>query len=117
MQIAERFGAKVSVGLPGRGMFLLVPSEPRGLDALVRSVGGQVVARLEAGKALVVMALPAYMGLRASRAVQFIGPVNVDQYRLAEVLGALNVTNVTNAANVKNTANAANQAIATLPAA
>jgi hypothetical protein len=32
------------------------------------------------------------MGLRGSRAVRFIGPVNVDQQRLAAVLGALQVS-------------------------
>nr|WP_315239615.1 hypothetical protein [uncultured Albidiferax sp.] len=92
MQIAERFGAKVSIGLPGRGMFLLEAAEPSGLDALVRSVGGQVVARFDASKALVVMGVTSYMGLRGSRAVRFIGPVNVDQQRLAAVLGALSVS-------------------------
>jgi hypothetical protein len=86
MQTAERFGAKVSLGLPGRGMFLLVAAEPGGLDVLVRSVGGQMVTRLDAQKALVLMGLTAYMGLRGSRAVRFIGPVNVDQQRLAAVL-------------------------------
>ncbi len=91
MQIAERFGAKVSLGLPGRGMFLLVVAEPGGLDALVRSVAGQVVARLDAQKALVLMGLTAYMGLRGMRAVQFIGPVNVDQQRLMAVLAAYQV--------------------------
>ncbi len=94
MQTAERFGAKVSIGLPGRGMFLLEAVEPGSLDALVRSVGGQMVARLDAGKALVVMGVTSYMGLRASWAVRFIGPVNVDQQRLATVLGALNVPGV-----------------------
>ena len=60
MQIAERFGAKVSIGLPGRGMFLLEVAEPGGLDALVRSVGGQVVARFEASEK--VLAAVAYRG-------------------------------------------------------
>nr|WP_315205785.1 hypothetical protein [uncultured Albidiferax sp.] len=92
MQTAERFGAKVSIGLPGRGMFLLEAAEPGGLDALVRSVGGQVVARFDTAKALVVMGVTSYMGLRRSRAVRFIGPVNVDQQRLAAVLGALNLS-------------------------
>ncbi|MEO5794970.1 MAG: hypothetical protein ABIP34_08105 [Rhodoferax sp.] len=92
MQTAERFGAKVSIGLPGRGMFLLEAAEPEGLDVLVRSVGAQVVARIGAGKALVVMGVASYMGLRGSRAVRFIGPVNVEQQRLAAVLGALNVS-------------------------
>ena len=95
MQTAERFGAKVSVGLPGRGMFLLEAVEPDCIDSLVRSVGGQVVARIDAGKALVVMAVTAYMGLRGHRAVRFMGPVNVDQQRLAAVLGALNVAKTT----------------------
>lgn len=92
MQTAERFGAKVSIDLPGRGMFLLEAVEPDCLNFLVRSVGGQMVARLDAGKALVVMGVTSYMGLRGSRSVRFIGPVNVDQQRLAAVLGALNVS-------------------------
>jgi hypothetical protein len=92
MQTAERFGAKVSIGLPGRGMFLLESAEPGGLEVLVRNAGGQVVARLADSKALVVMGLVSYMGLRGSRAVRFIGPVNVDQQRLAAVLGALQVS-------------------------
>ena len=92
MQTAERFGAKVSIVLPGRGMFLIEASDPDGLDFLVRSVGAQVVARVDSGKALVVMGIVSYMGLRGSRAVRFIGPVNVDQQRLAAVLGALSIS-------------------------
>ncbi len=88
MQTAERFGAKVSLALPGRGMFLLVVIDPGALDALVQNVGGRVVARFDACRALVVMGLTSYLGLRSSRAVRFIGPVNVDQQRLAAVLGA-----------------------------
>jgi hypothetical protein len=88
MQIAERFGAKVSVGVPGRGMFLLEVADSGGLELLVRSVGGHVVVRLGTSKALVVMGVAAYMGLRGSQAVRFIGPVNVDQQRFAAVLGA-----------------------------
>ena len=92
MQTAERFGAKVSIVLPGRGMFLLEVAEPGDLDALVRGVGGQVVARFDTAKVLVVMGVTSYMGLRGSRAVRFIGPVNVDQQRLASVLGALDLS-------------------------
>jgi hypothetical protein len=40
---------------------------------------------------LVLMGLTAYMGLRGMRAVQFIGPVNVDQQRLMAVLAAYQV--------------------------
>ena len=89
MQTAERFGAKVSIDLPGRGMFLLETVEPDCLDPLVRSVGGQVVARIDAVKALVVMGVASYLGLRGHRAVRFMGPVHVDQQRLAAALGAL----------------------------
>jgi len=88
MQIAERFGAKVSLALPGMGLFLLVANDPGGLDALVRGAGGRVAARLDTSRALVVMGLTSYMGLRGSRAVRFIGPVNVDQQRFAAVLAA-----------------------------
>ncbi|MFZ6749569.1 hypothetical protein [Undibacterium sp. Ren11W] len=88
MQIAQRFGAKVSLALSGRGMFLIVVKDPARLDNLVKSVGGSIVARFNANRALVVMTLPSYLGLRASIEVSFIGPVNVDQQRLAAVLGA-----------------------------
>lgn len=88
MQTADRFGAKVSMALPGRGMFLLVAMESGGLEPLVQGVGGRMVARFDACRALVVMGLTAYLGLRNSRAVRFIGPVNVDQQRLSAVLGA-----------------------------
>nr|WP_315431534.1 hypothetical protein [uncultured Albidiferax sp.] len=88
MQVAERFGAKVSIALPGRGLFLLVAMEPGGLDALVQGVGGRIVARLDACRALVVMGLASYMGLRGSRALRFIGPVSIDQQRFSTVMAA-----------------------------
>ncbi len=95
MQIAERFGAKVSLALPGMGLFLLVvndPDNPGGLDLLVRGAGGRVATRLDASRALVVMGLTSYMGLRGCRAVRFIGPVNVDQQRFSAVLAAYQAT-------------------------
>lgn len=88
MQIAQRYGAKVSLSLAGRGMFLIVVKNHASLDHLIKSVGGSLIARLNAHRALVVMTLPSYLGLRASSEVSFIGPVNVDQQRLAAVLGA-----------------------------
>ena len=73
MQIAQRYGAKVSLSLAGRGMFLIVVKNHAGLDHLIKSVGGSLIARLNANRALVVMTLPSYLGLRASSEVSFIG--------------------------------------------
>lgn len=88
MNLAERFGAKVSVSLPGRGLFLVVAHQEADLARLVRAVQGQVVSQLSPLRALALMSLSAYMQLKATRDLAFIGPVNVDQERFAKVMGA-----------------------------
>lgn len=47
-----------------------------------------MVAQLTPLRALALMSLSAYLQLRGSRDVAFIGPVNVDQERFAKVMGA-----------------------------
>lgn len=88
MSLAERFGATVSVSLPGRGLFLVVAHREADLPRLMRSAQGQVVSQLSPLRALALMSLPAYMQLKATRDLAFIGPVNVDQERFARVMGA-----------------------------
>lgn len=88
MNLAERFGAKVSVSLPGRGLFLVVAHQEADLARLMRAVQGQVVSQLSPLRALALMSLSAYMQLKATRDLAFIGPVNVDQERFAKVMGA-----------------------------
>jgi len=88
MSIAERFGASVSVTLPGRGLFLVVAHREADLLRLMRSVQGQVVSQLSPLRALALMSLTAYMQLKGTRDLAFIGPVHVDQERFAKVMGA-----------------------------
>ncbi len=88
MSLAERFGAKVSVSLPGRGLFLVVAHSEADLPRLMRLAQGQVVAQLSPLRALALMSLPAYLQLKNTRDLAFIGPVNVDQERFAKVMGA-----------------------------
>lgn len=88
MSFAERFGAKVSVSLPGKGLFLVVVHSELDLPRLMRSVQGQVVAQLSPLRALALMSLPAYLQLKNTGDLAFIGPVNVDQERFAKVMGA-----------------------------
>lgn len=88
MSLAERFGASVSVSLPGRGLFLLVAHRATDLPALLHGAQGQLVCQLSPLRALVLMGLPAYLQLKSTRALAFIGPVHVDQERFAKVMGA-----------------------------
>lgn len=88
MSLAERFGASVSLALPGRGLFLVVARRESELPLLMRKAQAQPVAQLTPLRALALMSLSAYLQLRGSREVAFIGPVNVDQERFAKVLGA-----------------------------
>ena len=88
MSLAERFGASVSVALPGRGLFLVVVHREPEMPLLLRRAQAQMVAQLTPLRALALMSLSAYLQLRGSRDVAFIGPVNVDQERFAKVMGA-----------------------------
>ncbi len=88
MSLAERFGAKVSVSLPGKGLFLCVTHSEADLPRLMRAAQGQVVAQLSPLRALALMSLPAYLQLKNTGDLAFIGPVNVDQERFVKVMGA-----------------------------
>jgi hypothetical protein len=88
MSLAERFGASVSVSLPGRGLFLLVAHQAADVPALLHGAQGQMLCQLSPLRALVLMGLPAYLRLKNSRELAFIGPVHVDQERFAKVMGA-----------------------------
>lgn len=88
MSIAEQFGASVSVTLPGKGLFLVVAHHEADMLRLMRSVQGQVVSQLSPLRALALMSLTAYMQLKGTRDLAFIGPVHVDQERFARVMGA-----------------------------
>lgn len=88
MGMAERFGAKVSVSLPGKGLFLVVAHQEADLHRLLRSVQGQLVSQLTPLRVLALMSLSAYMQLKNTRDLAFIGPVHVDQERFARVMGA-----------------------------
>ncbi len=88
MGLAERFGAKVSLSLPGKGLFLVVAHREADLPRLVRSFHGQVVSQLSPLRALALMSLPAYLQLKNTGDLAFIGPVHVDQERFARVMGA-----------------------------
>ena len=88
MSIAERFGATVSLALPGKGLFLLVVRQANEMAALVRQAQGQLVSQLTTHRALVLMPLPSYLQLKGSASLDFIGPVNIDQERFAKVMGA-----------------------------
>lgn len=88
MSLAERFGAKVSLSLPGRGLFLVVAHHEMDLPRLMRATQGQVVSQLTPLRALALMSLPTYLQLKNTRDLAFIGPVNVDQERFAKVMGA-----------------------------
>lgn len=88
MSLAERFGASVSVSLPGKGLFLVVLHHEADLPRLMRLAQGQVVSQLSPLRALALMSLPSYLRLKSTRDLAFIGPVNVDQERFARVMGA-----------------------------
>lgn len=88
MGLAERFGATVSVTLPGKGLFLVVAHGEADLPRLMRLVQGQVVSQLSPLRALALMSLTAYLQLKNSGDLAFIGPVHVDQERFARVMGA-----------------------------
>jgi hypothetical protein len=61
MSLAERFGASVSLSLPGRGLFLLVAHRAADLPGLIRNAQGQLVCQLSPLRALALMSLPAYL--------------------------------------------------------
>jgi hypothetical protein len=88
VSLAERFGAKVSVSLPGNGLFLVVVHQEADLPRLMRLAQGQVVSQLSPLRALALMSLPSYLQLKNTRDLAFIGPVHVDQERFARVMGA-----------------------------
>lgn len=88
MDMAERFGASLSVSLPGKGLFLVVAHQADGVPRLVQPCGGQVLSQLTPLRALVLLPLAAYLQLKGSRELAFIGPVRVDQERFAKVMGA-----------------------------
>lgn len=88
MSLAQRFGASVSMSLPGRGLFLVVAHREADLPRLMRTAAGQIVSQLSPLRALVLMSLPAYLQLKNTRELAFIGPVSVDQERFAKVMGA-----------------------------
>lgn len=88
MSLAERFGASVSLSLPGRGLFLVVAHRAADLPGLIRNAQGQLVCQLSPLRALALMSLPAYLQLKNARDLAFIGPVSVDQERFAKVMGA-----------------------------
>lgn len=88
MGLAERFGASVSLTLPGRGLFLLVAHREADLARVLRDAQGQLVSQLTPLRALALLSLPAYLQLKNARDLVFIGPVNVDQERFAKVMGA-----------------------------
>lgn len=88
MSLAERFGASVSVALPGRGLFLVVAHREADLPLLLRRAQAQMVSQLTPLRALALMSLSAYLQLKNTRDLAFIGPVSVDQERFAKVMGA-----------------------------
>ena len=54
MTIAEQFGARISLSLPGLGLFLMVGRQPGRIAALV-GPGGRVAVPLDPCRALVMM--------------------------------------------------------------
>lgn len=88
MSLAERFGASVSVALPGRGLFLVVARRESDLPLLLRRAQAQMVAQLTPLRALALMSLSTYLQLKNTRDLAFIGPVSIDQERFAKVMGA-----------------------------
>lgn len=71
---------RISVSLPGRGLFLVV-AQQRPLADVVRAFGGRIVTALDNKRALALLEVKSYLALRGSGIVKFIGPVNVDQTR------------------------------------
>ena len=87
MTIAEQFGARISLSLPGLGLFLMVSRRPGRIAALVGQ-GGRVAVPLDPCRALVMMPVTRYLGLRGHPELSFIGPVHLDQDRFARVAAA-----------------------------
>jgi hypothetical protein len=89
MTIAEQFGARISLSLPGLGLFLMVSCRPGRVAALAGGQGGRVAVPLDACRALVMLPVTGYLGLRGHPELSFIGPVHLDQERFARVTAAL----------------------------
>ena len=86
--IASALGAKISVAVPGRGMYLITG---RGIspDVLVKSMNGEVVLRLPGWKMLVTLPFTSYLTLRGNHNIASIGPVTVDVNRLSQLADSL----------------------------
>lgn len=78
---ARAFGAEISVADHGSALFYLV-ARTGTPDAAVRSVGGEVVARLLTPREALAMApLAAHAALRNHLELELAGPVTVDPER------------------------------------
>ncbi len=82
--IASAMGAKFSVAGPALGMYLII-GHGTSLESIVRTMGGEVVLRLNGQKMLVTLPFAGYLSLRGNHQVSQIGPVTVDVKRLAKL--------------------------------
>lgn len=80
---ARAFGARVTLPLEGRCLFLVVGRDGPP-DAIVRSAGGTVVARLaDSRRVLAILSLADGTGLRGHPGLELAGPVSIDAERFA----------------------------------
>lgn len=83
---ARDFGARVTLPLEGRSLFFVV-GRGEAPDAIVRSVGGTVVAHVpDARRVLAVLSMAAGMGLRGHPGLELVGPVSIDAERFARFM-------------------------------
>lgn len=80
---ARAFGARVTLPLEGRCLFLVVGRDGPP-DAIVRAAGGTVVARLpDSRRVLAILSLADGTGLRGHPGLELAGPVSIDAERFA----------------------------------
>ena len=86
--LAASLGAKISVAVPGRGMYL-IKGHGTSPDALLKSMDGEVVLRLSGFKMLATLPFTSFLALQNNRNIASIGPVTVDVNRLSQLIESL----------------------------
>jgi hypothetical protein len=80
---ARAFGAEVDVEPPPRGLYLVVGRHGMP-DAAIRSVGGEVMVRMEErDSVLAILAVDTHLALQHHPDVALAGPVTIDPERFA----------------------------------
>lgn len=84
--VADAFGAKVSVSVSDRGLFLVI-GRSGSPAALVSALGGRAVYQMPNDLAvLAAMPVAAFMALRRHRDIAHVGPVTIQPERFSQFM-------------------------------